>query len=206
MESAMRSMFHLPNRPLTCTNLAGPQQVHGHRYELLDGVLVVRPPRSQLHENVAVNLGRLLVAALPADFEVVVGPWPCTLSKSTQLCPDVVVAPYRSFTDYDLPCPPTLAVDIVISRDTRLLDLEVKRSLHESLGADHYWVIDWVADGVVDAQVPRLRAWARNHHLGRYVEMANVVGSSVFAVDNPAPLNVVPAALLRTPAALDEGP
>jgi len=66
----------LPPGPLTVADLVGMPS-DGHRYELLDGVLVVTPAPSPLHQRASFRLAILLDAAAPPEIEV--------LSPSTRL-------------------------------------------------------------------------------------------------------------------------
>jgi Uma2 family endonuclease len=60
----------------------------GHRYELLDGVLVVTPPPSWPHQDVVLNLAIALKAACPDGLHVVVAPFAVALADDTELQPD----------------------------------------------------------------------------------------------------------------------
>jgi Uma2 family endonuclease len=86
-------MTTLPwGRPLTCADLdAMPDD--GHRYELIDGTLIVSPAPRPLHQRVVTRVWRLLDDARPDDsFEVFVAPLDVILSDDTLLQPDVLVA------------------------------------------------------------------------------------------------------------------
>jgi Uma2 family endonuclease len=62
----------------------------GHRYELLDGVLVVSPRPTPAHQAVAFTLASLLDRACPAEWQVV--PEPAVMvSRDTEFAPDIVV-------------------------------------------------------------------------------------------------------------------
>jgi hypothetical protein len=62
----------------------------GRRYELLDGVLVVSPRPTTVHQWVATKLVGVLLAACPEDQGVVAEP-ALQLTSKTELAPDIVV-------------------------------------------------------------------------------------------------------------------
>ncbi|MGH8939739.1 MAG: Uma2 family endonuclease [Actinomycetes bacterium] len=157
----------------------------GHRYEVIDGVLIVSPSPSRRHQRAVGRLLRLLEDACPVHLEVLVAPFDVVLADDTVLIPDIIVARRIDLTDRELPVAPALAVEI-LSPSTRRFDLMVKRSRLETAGAEGYWV--------VDPDEPSLTAW--NLQDGSFVEVAHVVGDEPFAADNPFPLVVVPARLV----------
>jgi len=90
----------------------------GHRYELIDGVLVVSPSPSQEHQSMLGELFVLLRAACPADLKVLLAPFDVALAADTVVQPDIVVARRTDLTSRDLPTAPVLAVE-VLSPSTR---------------------------------------------------------------------------------------
>jgi len=102
----MGSVMTLPrSRPLTRADLdALPED--GHRYELIDAVLVVTPAPSMPHQRVVTRLLRLLDAACPDDLEVFVAPFDVALATDTVMQPDVLVARQVDLTERDLPTAP----------------------------------------------------------------------------------------------------
>lgn len=84
----MVAMTLLPrSRPLTRADLdAIPDD--GHRYELLDGVLLVTPAPSLEHQRVARELFLLLHAACPEGLEVLFAPFDVVLADDTVLQPE----------------------------------------------------------------------------------------------------------------------
>ena len=156
----------------------------GHRYELVDGALVVTPAPSPRHQSVVVQLTRLLLDQCPAGLTVLVAPLDVVLSDDTVLQPDVLVARRADFTARDLPVAPLLAVE-VMSPSTRRIDLWLKRSRYEAAGCPSYWV--------VDPDKPSLIAWQLQE--GAYVEVAHVTGTQEYDAAQPYPVTVSPAAL-----------
>ena len=157
----------------------------GHRYELIDGTLLVTPSPARRHQRAAFRLARLLDDAASDDLEVLMAPFDVVLGDDTVLQPDVLVAPRAAFTDRDLPGPPLLAVE-VLSPSTRLFDLNTKRARYELAGCPTYWV--------VDPAEPGLTVWELRD--GRYAETAHASGAEAVTIHRPFPVVVVPAALV----------
>ena len=129
----MAVMTTLPHgRPLTRADLAGMPD-DGHRYELVDGVLVVSPSPRPRHQRVVGELFVLLRAACPADLEVFVAPLDVVLAEDTLLIPDLLVTRRSDLDETSLPAAPVLAVE-VLSPSTRRVDLMLKRSRCEAAG------------------------------------------------------------------------
>jgi Uma2 family endonuclease len=157
----------------------------GHRYELIDGALIVTPAPSNAHQTVVVSLIRLLLDSCPPELKVLVAPFDVVLADDTVLQPDVLVARRSDFTRRDLPAAPLLAVEI-LSPSTRRIDLTLKRSRYEAAGCLAYWVID--------PDDPSLTVWELQD--GLYVETGQVTGSEEFVAQTPFPVTVRPATLL----------
>src|SRR6266540_5351456 len=171
-------------RPLTRADLDRMPD-DGHRYELVDGVLVASPAPRPRHQRAVYRLARLLDHACPAQFEVLPGPLDVVLASDTVLIPDIVVGRRADFTDKNLPAAPLLAVE-VLSPSTRRFDLMLKRSRFEAAGAQAYWV--------VDPDEPFLIAWELRD--GSYVEVAHVKADEPYEATVPFPVTVVPRGLV----------
>lgn len=172
------------SQPLTRADLERMPD-DGHRYELIDGALVVTPAPSPRHQLVSAGLFGVLRAACPSGLKVLYAPLEVALADDTVLQPDLLVARLEDFTDRDLPLPPLLAVEI-LSPSTRLIDLNLKRARYEQAGCPSYWV--------VDPEVLSITAWDLRE--GRYVEVARARGEQEFAVQRPFELSVLPHALI----------
>lgn len=171
-------------RPLTRADLhAMPDD--GHRYELIDGVLVVSPGPQLPHQDMVGNLHLLLRAACPPDLKVVLAPFAVVLADDTEVQPDLLVAPRSQFTRPELPGAPLLAVE-VLSPSTRRFDLLVKRDRLQQAGCPSYWLIDPDGPSVL---VLELRD-------GVYVEAGRVSGDDAVSVRLPFPVRLVPSELL----------
>jgi Uma2 family endonuclease len=99
-------------RPLTRADLDRMPD-DGHRYELVDGVLVVSPSPKRLHQRAVYRLWQLLNHACTPEFEVVGAPFDVVLAEDTVLIPDVLVARRTDLTDKDLPAAPALVVEVL---------------------------------------------------------------------------------------------
>ena len=171
--------------PLTEDDLAAMPD-DGHRYEILDGVLVVTPASNLRHQTCVTALWALLHAARGTEHRVLVAPFDVRLSRFTVLEPDVLVAHRSDFTDARLEGPPLLAVEVV-SPSTRRIDLGSKRLAYEGGGVPAYWL--------VDPDVPSLTVLQLED--GRYEEKAHVTGDEPYEGEFPFPVTVVPAALIE---------
>lgn len=127
-------------RPLTKADLESMPD-DGHRFELVDGVLVMSPSPRPLHQRAVARLLVALTRNCPADLEVLPAPVDVVLADDTVLIPDVIVGKRENFTLRGLDGPPVLAIE-VHSPSTRLVDLELKRARLELAGCPHYWLVD----------------------------------------------------------------
>ena len=182
----MTTMTTLPfSRPLTRVDLEDLPTDDGHRYELIDGVLLVSPGPQLPHQDVVGNLHRLLRAACPKHLKVVLAPFAVAISDDTELQPDLLVAPRAQFTRKELPGAPLLAIE-VLSPSTRRVDQLLKRDRLQQAGCASYWL--------VDPEEPSLLALELRD--GVYVEVARVSGDEVWEAELPFPMTVVPNLLL----------
>lgn len=182
----MGTVTALPQgRPLRRADLeAMPDD--GHRYELLDGSLLVTPAPSWRHQRVVTRLWQLLTSAAPeAGLEVFVSPLDVVLADDTVLQPDVLVARRSDLGVRDLEAAPVLAVE-VLSPSTRRIDLTLKKARYEAAGCPAFWV--------VDPDEPSVTAWTL--HDGRYGEPVTVVGEQAWTASVPFVVTVRPADLV----------
>lgn len=171
-------------RPLTRHDLQHLPD-DGHRYELIDGSLIVSPAPRHAHQVVLGNLYVLLRLACPPDLQVVLAPFAVGLADDTEVQPDLLVAPRARFTERDLPGPPLLAVE-VLSPSTRRVDLLLKRDRYQAAGIPSYWLVD---PGGPSLTVLELDA-------GDYVERGQMSGDGSLTVQQPFPLEIVLARLV----------
>lgn len=180
----MENVTTLARGPLTRRDL-DEMPDDGHRYELIDGVLIVTPAPSYGHQSVSGQLHLALVAACPPDQKVLYAPFDVAISDDTIMQPDLLVARRSDFTRRDLPTAPLLALEI-LSPSTRRIDMTLKLARFEAAGCASYWVVDPLE--------PSLTAWELR--ADRYVEIAHVTGDDVFEATMPFAVRIVPSALI----------
>ncbi len=91
-----------PSVPLTRDDLDRMPD-DGHRYELIDGNLVMTPAPSWAHQNAVANLLFQLKLTCPTELCVLTAPFDVVLASDTVMQPDILVAPREDFTKRDLP-------------------------------------------------------------------------------------------------------
>ncbi|GAB3306586.1 Uma2 family endonuclease [Epidermidibacterium keratini] len=158
----------------------------GHRYEIIDGVLLVNAAPIPDHQEVALRLWRLLDDAAPDSLRVLVAPVDVVLANDTVVEPDVVVALRADFSGTNLPGVPLLAVE-VLSPGTRRIDLAVKLERYRRAGIASYWVIDPAT----------LRLVARELVDGEYVVVADIGDAQTWDAILPFAVSITPSRLLR---------
>lgn len=173
-----------PSRPLTREDLDRMPD-DGHRYELIDGALVMTPAPATRHQIVVANLYDRLKLNRPPDLRVLFAPLDVVIAPDTVMQPDLLVAPRDAFTERELPVAPLLAVE-VLSPSTRRIDLMLKWSRLEAAGCAAYWV--------VDPDTPSLIAWEMRD--GAYTQVAKVVGDQEARLTSPYDVTVVPTDLI----------
>lgn len=157
----------------------------GHRYELIDGTLIVTPSPSFAHQRAVMSLVRLLIQP-PAHLELLAAPFDIPLAEDTVLQPDVVVVT-RTADVYNPADPELLLAIEVLSPSTRLIDLNLKKARLEQAGTPSYWVVDPVE--------PMLIAWGLRE--GTFVEVARVSGEESWTASVPFDVTICPADLVR---------
>src|SRR5699024_2011909 len=135
----------------------------GHRYELIDGSLVVTPAPTPRHQRAVARLLVVLHSTCPDNLDVLTAPLDEALASDTVVQPDLLVAPRTAFTERDLPTAPLLAVE-VLSPSTRNVDLALKHARYAEAGCPTYWI--------VDPDIPSLTVFELAH--GQYTERAHV--------------------------------
>jgi Uma2 family endonuclease len=158
----------------------------GHRYELLDGTLIVSPAPGPAHQRAVAVLMALLEPACPPEL-VVFPNVRVQVAANSALEPDAVVARPADVSGARLVQPPLLVVEIV-SPDSALRDLNLKKAAYERFGVPSCWVID------PDLVQPSLRAFELAH--GTYREVARVTGDEAFQALRPFAVEVVPIRLI----------
>ncbi len=178
------------SRPLTAEDLEAIRDVEdGHRYELIDGVLLVTPSPVPRHQRAVGQLFLAVTRDVPPGYEVFTAPLDIRMGPDTVVQPDVLVAATASVTERRIEGPPVLAVE-VLSPSTRDFDLGTKLLRYQRAGTAAYWVID--------PHEPSLRAWELR--AGTYTEVAHVTGDQPAELTVPWPVRIVPQELVAPPA------
>jgi Uma2 family endonuclease len=174
-----------PGEPFTISDLDRMPD-DGHRYELIDGTLIVSPAPGLPHQRVAAVLIALLELACPDDLVVFpnVG---VRIGARSALEPDVVVARSSDASGVRLASPPLLVAEI-LSPDSVLRDLNLKKAVYERFGVPSYWVID------PDLEQPGLHAFELVS--GEYREAAHAAGDVQFRAERPFAVDIVPSRLV----------
>lgn len=161
----------------------------GTRYELVDGVLIMSPAPTNVHEIVTDNLADLLKAAdrRPRQYRVFqgIGLRP---DSSNAFIPDVTVVSIDEIADRYQEVPPALAVEVA-SPSTAGFDRNIKKDRYERFGIPHYWIID------PRKEQPSLTVFELFE--GVYKQVAYVTGQEAFTTRHPLPVRVIPAQLLE---------
>jgi Uma2 family endonuclease len=174
-----------PGEPFTVGDLDRMPD-DGHRYELLDGTLIVSPAPGLPHQRVAIMLCHVLELACPDEF-IVFPNVSVRLGARSALEPEAVVAQPSDVGGVRLTRPPLLVAEI-LSPDSALRDLNLKKAAYERFGVPSYWVID------PDLEHPSIRAFQLKD--GAYTEEAHIVGDERFRAERPFPVEIVPAHLV----------
>lgn len=172
-------------RPLTVDDLETLPD-DGHRYELLDGTLLVSPAPGPRHQRLVVALIVLLYTRVPAHLEVLTAPVGLQLAGDTELQPDVLVAARADVGERYLDKPPVLAVE-VLSPSTRMIDLSLKKAAYERFGTPSYWVLDPNPDD------PFVIVFELED--GVYRQIAHVRGEESVDIERPFPVRLRPSDL-----------
>jgi Uma2 family endonuclease len=172
-------------KPLTYDDLQTMAD-DGHRYELVDGTLIVTPSPRRIHQRAVTRLVVLLASAAAPEIEVLTGPFDYVVSDVTVLEPDILVAYAADYGEKEIRRTPLLVIE-VLSPSTRRFDLGTKRLAFEGAGVPSYWLID--------PDQPSLTVLELED--GVYRETAFLIGDDSWAATRPFPVTVVPSALVR---------
>ncbi len=173
-------------RPLTVDDLETLPD-DGHRYELLDGTLLVSPAPGFPHQSVQGQLHIALHNACPEHLYVMLAPFAVQFSRSTELQPDLLVAELHAFTHKNLPTSPLLAVEIR-SPSTALIDRTLKRAAYARHGVPHYWIVD------PNPEAPSITVLELRGE--DYLETQSAQGEEDLSVAEPFPVRLRPSDLV----------
>jgi Uma2 family endonuclease len=156
------------------------------RYELDDGVLIVSPAPSTLHQLAVARLTVMLTAACPAGMVVLPGVG-VNITRFQHRVPDVAVVPADSLDTVFQETPPQLAVEVASPR-TRLYDRNRKKDVYQGFGIPAYWIVE------PDRDRPELTVFQLRS--GAYEQTAHVTGDEEYHAVRPFPVTVVPSLLV----------
>jgi Uma2 family endonuclease len=182
----MSAMPVLPHefRPWTVDDLERLPD-DGLQYELLDGMLLVTPSRTVVHQWASGRLFLLLSAGCPTELKVFFAPLDWQPDLLTSLQPDLLVVRDEDVEVKNITRPLVLAVE-VLSPSTRRKDLHLKRSKYQDAGVESYWIVDPEAPSITALELID----------SRYGAVAEATGDEAITVEKPFPLNVVPSSLV----------
>ena len=156
------------------------------RYELDDGVLIVSPAPSRLHQLAVTRLAVLLSATCPANLTVLAGVG-VNISRVQHRVPDVAVVPTDSPETFFQEIPPALVVEVASPR-TRLYDRNRKKDIYEGFGIPAYWIVE------PDMDKPELIVFELRS--GAYEQIAHVTGTEEYHQEIPFPVTITPSQLV----------
>src|SRR6266568_186564 len=156
------------------------------RYELDDGVLIVSPAPSTLHQLAVARLTVVLSAACPAGFVVLPGVG-VNITKFQHRVPDVAVVRADSLDSFFQETPPALVIEVASPR-TRLYDRNRKKDVYEGFAIPAYWIVE------PDRDRPELTVFELRS--GAYERTAHVTGDEEYRAAAPFPVTIVPSKLV----------
>ena len=157
----------------------------GRRYELLDGVLVVSPRPTTIHQVVGGTAVRCPQRRLPRR-PLRGAPPAVWLGPQTEFDPDLVVVRMDQIGGAKFTEPPLLVVEIR-SPSTAIIDLNRKKAAYERFGVPSYWIVN------PGPPQPELTVFELRD--GRYALAATA--SKPFTADRPFTVSIAPADLTR---------
>ena len=156
------------------------------RYELDDGVPIVSPAPSTLHQLAVTRLAVLLSAVCPAELVVLAGVG-VNISKFQHRVPDVAVVRAGALESFFQETPPELVVEVASPR-TRLYDRNRKKDVYQDFGIPAYWIVEPSSDRP-ELTVFELRS-------GSYAQTAHVTGAEEYRATLPFQVTITPAQLV----------
>jgi Uma2 family endonuclease len=156
------------------------------RYELDDGVLIVSPAPSTLHQLAVTRLAVILSTACPVGLIVLAGVG-VNISKFQHRVPDLAVVRADSLETVFQETPPELVVEVASPR-TRLYDRNRKKDVYRGFGIPAYWIVE------PDRNHPELTVFELRSDA--YEQTAHVTGDEEYRATAPFPVTIVPSALV----------
>ena len=156
------------------------------RYELDDGVLIVSPAPSTLHQLAVARLTVILSAACPAEMVVLPGVG-VNISKFQHRVPDLAVVRADVLETVFQETPPDLVVEVASPR-TRLYDRNRKKDVYQGFGISAYWIVE------PDRDRPELTVFELRQ--GFYKQTAHATGDEEYRAVLPFPVTIAPSQLV----------
>jgi Uma2 family endonuclease len=156
------------------------------RYELDDGVLIVSPAPSTVHQLAVTRLAVILSTACPPDLLVLAGVG-INISNFQHRVPDVAVVRIGSLETVFQETPPELVVEVASPR-TRLYDRSRKKDVYQGFGIPAYWIVE------PDRDRPELAVFELRE--GCYEQAAHVTGDEEYSAVLPFPVTIAPSRLV----------
>jgi Uma2 family endonuclease len=115
----------------------------GHRYELIDGALIVSPSPTSPHQKLVIRLAGTLATSCPAEWEVTQGV-EVRINRRRSLTPDVLVVAAEAEERLPSKYSPheVLLVVEVVSPGSVTMDRVTKPALYAKAGIPYYWRIE----------------------------------------------------------------
>lgn len=157
----------------------------GHRYEIVDGSLLVTPPPLDGHQGIGANLLMMLRGAMPSGWRVLyeIG----VRVPGGNFIPDVVVLKPGSARNVEWRESADVALVVEIaSKPTHVTDRTLKAAKYADAGIPAYWRVG--GDGTVTMHTAP--------EDGEYTRAQVVRPGETIRVDHPFPVDVVPDALV----------
>jgi Uma2 family endonuclease len=156
------------------------------RYELDDGVLIVSPAPSTLHQLAVTRLAIALSAVCPAELVVLAGVG-VNITKFQHRVPDVAVVRADSLETVFQETPPELVIEVASPR-TRLYDRNRKKDVYQGFRIPAYWIVE------PDRGHPELTVFELRS--GTYEQVAHVVGDEEYRAVVPFAVTIMPSSLV----------
>ncbi|WP_312024870.1 Uma2 family endonuclease [Kibdelosporangium aridum] len=156
-----------------------------HRYELVDGTLIMSPSPRPLHQRAVARVLAALAKVCPAGCEALPAPVDVWITDDTVLIPDVVVGRREAFTERALIGAPELVVE-VMSPSSEHIDRFLKPARLATAGCPYYWLID--------PREPSISCYALRN--GGYTLAAEARGTDPIHLTEPYTVTLVPEDLV----------